>query len=209
MLLQATPAPAPSLEQLQQQVIEVTTHIAEMRAQVVILDRQIRRAGDNLERAQLIQQRTALNAQIDAANAELRVLHAQIDARVSQGEQVINVPPVPPLPPVHTGPQWDPDMIVALGGAVIVFIFFPLTVAFARRLWRGKPAAPISPAVNEMPSRLDRLEQAVDTIAIEIERISENQRFLTKLMAERQAPAIGAGPIEPVQVGDREKERVK
>jgi hypothetical protein len=33
--------------------------------------------------------------------------------------------------------------------------------------------------------RLERLEQAVDTIAIEIERISENQRFTTKLLSER------------------------
>jgi len=32
-------------------------------------------------------------------------------------------------------------------------------------------------------SQLARLECAIDAIAIEIERISENQRFLTKLLA--------------------------
>jgi hypothetical protein len=33
--------------------------------------------------------------------------------------------------------------------------------------------------------RLLRLEQAVDSIAVEVERISEGQRFLTKLQTER------------------------
>jgi hypothetical protein len=33
--------------------------------------------------------------------------------------------------------------------------------------------------------RLQRLEQAVDAIAIEVERISEGQRFLTRLQTTR------------------------
>ncbi|MGH7670357.1 MAG: hypothetical protein ACRENQ_12785 [Gemmatimonadaceae bacterium] len=36
--------------------------------------------------------------------------------------------------------------------------------------------------------RLGRMEQAIDAIAIEVERVSESQRFVTKLLAERQAP---------------------
>ena len=41
----------------------------------------------------------------------------------------------------------------------------------------------------------------MDAIAIEIERVSEGQRFVTRLLAERQElPAIPAGqrPAEPV-----------
>ena len=34
-------------------------------------------------------------------------------------------------------------------------------------------------------ARLERMEQAVDAIAIEIERISEGQRFTTKLLSDR------------------------
>lgn len=33
--------------------------------------------------------------------------------------------------------------------------------------------------------RLDRIEQAVDAIAIEVERMSESQRFTSKLLADR------------------------
>lgn len=37
-------------------------------------------------------------------------------------------------------------------------------------------------------SRFERLEHAVDTIAVEVERISEGQRFLTRVLAERADP---------------------
>ncbi len=78
--------------------------------------------------------------------------------------------------------------------------------------------------------RLDRLENAVDAIAIEIERISEGQRFVTKVMTERPTPransapapehaeasalgeakpflALGAGPIEPIPLAQRQAVR--
>jgi hypothetical protein len=43
-------------------------------------------------------------------------------------------------------------------------------------------------------SQLTRLEHAVDAIAIEVERIAENQRFLTKLLASD--PAEKARPVQ-------------
>mgnify|MGYP001792788851 CR=1 FL=1 len=45
-------------------------------------------------------------------------------------------------------------------------------------------------------ARLDRLEQAVEAIAIEIERVSEGQRYVTKLMSERALPTLlDAAPL--------------
>jgi hypothetical protein len=45
------------------------------------------------------------------------------------------------------------------------------------------------------------LEASVDAIAIEIERISEGQRFVTKLLSENQpAPMLGAGQRTPETV---------
>jgi len=38
---------------------------------------------------------------------------------------------------------------------------------------------------SETSARLERIEQGLDAIAIEVERISEAQRFTTKLLAER------------------------
>jgi hypothetical protein len=59
------------------------------------------------------------------------------------------------------------------------------TVVVAYRALRGRPAPRQVAPVDDR--RLDRLEQSVDAIAVEMERVGESQRFLTKLMAERIA----------------------
>jgi hypothetical protein len=43
-------------------------------------------------------------------------------------------------------------------------------------------------ATKASPSsdRMDRLEQAVDAIALELERVGEGQRFVTKILSERR-----------------------
>ena len=46
-------------------------------------------------------------------------------------------------------------------------------------------SAPGDPSIME---RLDRIEQSVEAIAVEVERIGEGQRFLTGLAAERSLP---------------------
>ena len=47
---------------------------------------------------------------------------------------------------------------------------------------------------SEVMSRLERIEQAVDAIAVEVERISEGQRFTTRLLSEgRAGNALPAG----------------
>ena len=45
--------------------------------------------------------------------------------------------------------------------------------------------AALDPSVRD--DRIERLQQSVDAIAVELERVSEGQRFVTKLMAERPA----------------------
>ena len=44
------------------------------------------------------------------------------------------------------------------------------------------------PALDEIAQRLARMEQALDATAVEVERISEAQRFTTKLLVERGHP---------------------
>ena len=45
--------------------------------------------------------------------------------------------------------------------------------------------------VADMLHRLERIETSIETLAVEIERISEGQRFTTRLLAER-APSVPA-----------------
>jgi len=92
---------------------------------------------------------------------------------------------------------------LALSIVTVVCVLGPLAVGFARTMARraGRPAPP-PPIFNEMAQRLERVEGAVETIALEIERISEGQRFVTKLLSESQpAPMLNAGQrsAEPVR----------
>jgi len=47
---------------------------------------------------------------------------------------------------------------------------------------------------SQLDARLERVEQTVESIAIEMERVSEGQRFVTKLLSERAREAPGALP---------------
>jgi hypothetical protein len=61
--------------------------------------------------------------------------------------------------------------------------------AYIRRLRRHDRRIGGAEAALALPDeRLERIEQAVDAIAIEVERIAEGQRFLTKLQADRTEP---------------------
>lgn len=57
---------------------------------------------------------------------------------------------------------------------------------------RRKQALPDA-AVDRIEERLSRIEQAIDAMSVEVERISEGQRFTTKLLADRQAEPASRG----------------
>ena len=92
-------------------------------------------------------------------------------------------------------------------GKVIVALSFFGTLAYIVRLlvlkapWptlgESRPTRDV--VVND--ERMTRLEQAVESIALEVERISEGQRFTTKLLADRaQAEQLrGVPAAEPVR----------
>ena len=89
-----------------------------------------------------------------------------------------------------------------LGGLFIIFVLAPLAVSAAKRiLRRGIQQGGVSGLSADAAQRLERIEQSIDAIALEIERVSEGQRFVTKLLSESQhLPAIGAGRVpEPVR----------
>ncbi len=90
-------------------------------------------------------------------------------------------------------------MIVAIAGisvpavtAIVIFV-----------LWIRRPRGDV-PQTRVLMDRLVRIEQTLDAVAIEVERISEAQRFATKLLAERVREQPGTQAIaEPVSVPDR------
>ncbi len=83
--------------------------------------------------------------------------------------------------------------IAAFVMVTVTAIGVPIAKAYARRMDR-EPRQPTLPP--DMTARLERMEQAIDSIAIEVERISEGQRFTTKLLSERNT-AAPAGLSKP------------
>ena len=87
-----------------------------------------------------------------------------------------------------------PEIIVPLGAfatTIVLAIGYPVARAYSRRMdAEGKnPRLPV-----EMTDRLERMERALEAVAIEVERISEGQRFTTKLLSE------GRGASESRQI---------
>lgn len=69
----------------------------------------------------------------------------------------------------------------ALGLAIVAGFFL-------RRRWRRQRPAARGEIGSDTSPRLERLEHGMDAIAVEIERISEGQRFVTRLLSESQSP---------------------
>ena len=114
----------------------------------------------------------------------------------------------------------DSDLLIITSAGLLLALGLPVSIAWAKRILRRKPEA--APTPSDMGPRLESIERAVDAIAIEIERISEGQRFVTKIFVDRPAQssvsdsnaasaagpspkALGAGPIQPIEVPERQR----
>jgi hypothetical protein len=223
-----------SIDVLQAQLFGQAQQVAVLRAQRAIIERQINITDPGPAAADLIAQRKALDDQLIKLQVDMAGSRAQIASRL--GVSVDQIGANGRLLQQsfmnygsRRGP--DPDVIVGMSFTLAIAVAFPLAIAYARRIWRGKPSAQAQPDV--IAPRLDRLEQAVEAIAIEVERVAEGQRFVTKVFAERpaQAPAnvaaeaplardaaaglseakpflaLGAGPMEPIRVAERQAVR--
>jgi hypothetical protein len=79
-------------------------------------------------------------------------------------------------------------MAVALSGQICgTILLVSIIAAFAMR--RRTPAIAAGDGMKSIEARLSEMQQSLDAVAIEVERISEGQRFATKLLAERDGTA--------------------
>src|SRR5262245_57244590 len=94
----------------------------------------------------------------------------------------------------------EQEGVIAIVAIVSIFVLFPMAIAFARVIWRraSEPSRPRSTESDphHLQRRLDQIQTSIEAMAIEIERISEGQRFVTKLMSDRgqgERAALGSG----------------
>jgi hypothetical protein len=139
-----------------------------------------------------------------SAGLEQRI--AVLDARLAQleldmaetGRQLTGAPAALIASAESRAPFGDvdpADVLATVAGTFALAFVAVLFFAFARRIWRGgrRPQPPLADSTQ----RLERIEQAIEAVAIEVERISEGQRFVTRLLSEgNRLPSLGAGKRE-------------
>jgi hypothetical protein len=142
-------------------------------------------------------ERSGLEARLKETDGRISNLEQQIsqaDLAVAKAAAVPGAVVEPP-PPRRDGP---PEELIAVPIVFTLFVMFPIAVAYARRIWK-RGATVIAPVPREVTDRLEAMGQAVESIAVEVERIGEGQRFLTRVMTD-QGRQLGQGAAQPIPV---------
>ena len=194
--------------------------VAALRQRGSELSRQLNSANNRRDQlaAQLEDAEGANKAGIEARIAQLDQRITGIEADIAQNGRLLASAPLSALASANTETRPAPfgltnGQITAMGIMSIIgttFVALPIAFAIARNMWRrGSRQVAGAVASPESAQRMERLEQAVDAIAIEIERVSEGQRYMTRLLAEGSGPALPVGqkPAEAVRLSDREPVR--
>jgi hypothetical protein len=147
-----------------------------------------------------------LQQQFLVLNDRIVAIEKDIEASgrtLRQGQVPVGTIIVPPRGFNDLPPEAAAERGAALAASVLIptFVVF-LVLRGRRRRRRGRTEERYS---SEQDARMERLEQAVDAIAIEVERVGEAQRYQTKLLAEANLmPAMGIAQKagEPARVRD-------
>jgi DNA repair exonuclease SbcCD ATPase subunit len=141
---------------------------------------EVRNAQQEVRHARTADQRSEANDDLRDAQEQLR--DAENELRQAQGQArytpMVGVPSDLSRSGIPAG-----AMDIAIGFCitlVVIIVGWPISRALGRRIERRGASQAVEPAVTE---RLQRIEQAVEAVAIEVERISESQRYLAKIQA--------------------------
>ena len=192
--------------------------IAEQAAREAARDAQ-REAQEAVREARMEAQHAAAEARASAradmaaqglpmqpAPENITVHDGQVIVRDGNGNVVreISIPGqrgLPPDFPHDLPPRVQETMIMFFVTLAVIAIGIPLARAFGRWLDRRGQRPPAVPA--DVTTRLQRIEEAVEAVAIEVERISEGQRFTSRLMAEmRQAPQLEGVRMDGTRISE-------
>ena len=196
---------------------EISNQIENVRDRRTTLARQYE-ASSGANRAGLEQQLRILDQ---------RLTQLELDLASSGRALTLATPGVTMVPPFSGRFNVNPGQSTAISIVFIIFVLGPLAMSFARIIWRRAARPVMPPGWYDASQRLERLEQAVDAVAIEVERVSEGQRFITKIMTQGEAaaagsegggsdasglnrgqalPALGAGAPEPIVFQNQQAE---
>jgi hypothetical protein len=198
----------------------------ELRSQLGTLTQLRQELTNQIAQAAAVGDRTSIGTlqgrirNLESRSARLEEQMLQVDdavrAAIAQGVAVAPpeagsyTPAVAAMPPVLDRPadMIDEDVLMsALMGMTLLFTF--IGVLIHRRAWRRAEKHFAATGIGGRPE-MQQLQQAVDVIAVEVERIAEGQRFVSKLLNDRlESPALRDGrervsvPVEDADASPR------
>ena len=141
------------------------------------------------DKAGLEKRLATLDGRIDVMDKQIAGADAQVAAAAGIPGAVVEPPPIE-----RHGP---PEEVFVLGGIFMFVAIMPISIAYARRIWR-RSAAAVTAIPRDIIDRFTQIDQAVESIAVEVERIGEGQRFITRVLSEQgKRPALEAAVPEP------------
>lgn len=183
-------------------------------AQREVLGQQLDRL--NGERENLAEQARQVGG-VDRAGVEARIVAidariAALDKQIAQADQkVAETAAIPGAVSGHQSEQrWRnqhdggdfPEALIAIPIVFFITVLFPLSIALSRRIWR-RTAASVAALPTELMERMARLEQGLDSIAVEVERIGEGQRFMTKVLTDAGGRSLAGAAQQVAAPRDR------
>ena len=158
---------------------ELSSQLSSVTSRRNSLSEQVRSAPDGASRTGLEARIRLLDQRILQLETDIAGVGQQLAA--APGDLVAFMENRPP-----SGGGGD-DFGEGLAGGVFGTVFF-FGLVYAVQRWRRRkhPKVAGAPAnlLTDSAQRLERVEHAIEAIALEVERVGEGQRFVTKLLAE-------------------------
>lgn len=169
-----------------------------------IAEQVMRGGSDPTVRAEPAARLKALDARIARIEADIQQSDDLIAGAIARGlaartaDEGIPFPGVPPVPALPGGfhfetgtPPWQDRLAdsltttvpIAFGSVALVgvLLYWRISRSLRQQLARLTAA---------QTGRLEEIQRSLDTVAVEVERVSENQRFVTKLVGEKSAERL-------------------
>jgi hypothetical protein len=147
------------------------------------------RMADGTAKQELQSRLTAIDARVARIDDELNSIDDQMDAALARGtarpsgmDQLIRGTLMrPPSPPFVVTRDFTKGFIELIVGQSIGF----LLIAFVLWRWLRRRGGAVPRLAAEDVARIDQLQRSIDVMAVEIERISEGQRYVAKTLGEK------------------------
>jgi hypothetical protein len=147
--------------------------------------------------AEIDRQIMSLDVAIAKARSQPIIAADQIAAAAQRAARAA-IASLPPVPPPRQGN--DTARIAMFGTAVVTIVAIVAIYKGVMRIFAPRTTA----SVEGQSRRLDQLQQSIDVIALEVERMSESQRFVAKVLNEKM-PALGVGEAVSAKAKDAAK----